>query len=102
MNNRNFFAVYIFLLLYLSLIIGFYFGEDALGGASGDYYSSFHASAKFNDNFIITFLNYNELGPRHSPVFYFFRSFLFILDENIQKIFFIDLFLLIPFFLQST
>ena len=83
MNNRNFYAVYIFLLLYLSLIIGFYFGEDALGGASSDYYGHFHVSAKFNDNFIITFLNYNELGLRHSPVFYFFRSFLFLLDENI-------------------
>ena len=72
MNNRNIFAVYIFSLLYLSLIIGFYFGEDALGGASTDYYIHFDISAKFNNNFIITFLHYNELGPRHSPVFFFF------------------------------
>jgi len=102
MNNRNFFALYIFLLLYLSLIIGFYFGEDALGGALGDYHSSFFVSTEFNDNFIITFLNYNELGHRHSPVFYFFRSSLFFLNENIQKLFFLHLFLLIPFYFYKT
>ena len=102
MSNRNFFAVYIFLLLYLSLIIAFYFGEDALGGALSDYYGHFYISTKFNDNFIITFLNYNELGHRHSPVFYFFRSLLFFLDENIQKLFFLHLFLLIPFFFYKA
>ena len=40
--------------LYLSLIMGFYFGEDSLGGAFNDFVSHSHIAERFRDNFIYT------------------------------------------------
>ena len=88
--------------LYLSLIIGFYFGEDSLGGAYNDFVSHSHIAERFRDNFIFTLLNYDDLGHRHSPIFYIFKSFVLILGETNQKIFFLHLYLLIPFFFYKS
>lgn len=84
--------------IYLSLIVGFYFGEDSLGGAFNDFISHSHIAEKFRDNIIYTLFNYDDLGHRHSPIFYIFKSFVLVLGETNQRIFFLHLYLLIPFF----
>ena len=98
---KNNVIVFLFF-LYLSLIIGFYFGEDSLGGAFYDFVSHSHIAEKFRDNFIYTLLNYDDLGHRHSPIFYIFKSFVLVLGETNQKIFFLHLYLLIPFFFYKS
>ena len=89
------------ILLYSSLLFGFYFNEDSLGGAFKDFLSHSHISDKFRNNFITTLINYDELGHRHSPVFYIFKSLLF---ENIlyMRLFFLHIFLLIPYFFYKS
>ena len=81
--------VIVFLIfLYLSLIIGFYFGEDSLGGAFNDFESHSHIAERFRVNFIYTLLNYDDLGHRHSPIFYILKSFVLQAAFKIIKKFF--------------
>ena len=61
-----------------------------------DYHSLFY-QLKNLEKIFFTLINYDELGHRHSPIFYMFRA-LISENENIQKIFFLHLFLLIPLF----
>ena len=88
-------------LLYLSLLFGFYFGEDSLGGAFGDYQSHSHISEKFTNNFLGTLLNYDQLGHRHSPIFYIIKSFL-INDEIFKRLIFLHFYILIPLFFYKS
>ena len=64
----------IIILIYFSLLFGFFYGEDSIGGAFNDYYGLAHVSEKFKLNFFYTFMNYDELGHRQSPIFYIFKS----------------------------
>ena len=67
-----------FLLLYLTVLIGFYFDEDNLGGAILDSTIHFRFSEEFNKNFSHTFQNFGypekNLSTRNSPVFWIFLS----------------------------
>ena len=91
--------IFIFLTFtYLSLLVGFYFGEDVLGGALNDYTSHFHIASKFKENFLFTLYNYDDLNHRHSPIFYIIKSVVLIFGETGQRIFFLHLYLLIPLF----
>ena len=95
--------LFIFLfIIYLSLIAGFYLEEDSLGGAFADYVSLNHLAERFNENFIFTLLNYDLFGHRHSPIFFILKSFLINFGENIQKIIFLHIYLLIPFFFYKS
>ena len=71
MNTNHFsnhkFEILLFLLLYFSLIVGFAYDENALGGSMGDYLNQKTIGAKFASNFYETFLNYNKGTTRHSP-----------------------------------
>ena len=96
MLSKNYTNIFI-LLLYLSLLFGLYNGEDLIGGAYDDYKGQFYISDKFRSDFLNTLLNYNELGHRHSPIFFIFRSFISEI-EIIQRLFFLHLYLLIPMF----
>ena len=49
------------------------------------------------DQGLNTLLSYNQLGHRHSPIFYILRSFISEI-EIIQRLFFLHLYLLIPVF----
>ena len=62
------------ILIYFSLLLGFFFNEDSLGGALADYNSHAHIAEKFKSNFLYTLLNYDNLGHRHSPIFYIVKS----------------------------
>ena len=61
-------------LIYFSLLFGFFYGEDSIGGALNDYKSHSHIAEKFKSNFFYTLLSYDELGHRHSPIFYILKS----------------------------
>jgi hypothetical protein len=91
--------IFIFiLLLYFSLIAGFYCGEDSLGAANSDYQSLKHLNEKFNNNFLFNLLNYNDLGHRQSPFFFILSSITFDFGELGQRLFVLHIYLLIPIY----
>lgn len=67
LKNKNLFITFI-LLLSFSLFLGFYFNEDTTGGAYQDYLVHDEISTKFATNFLETFLNFDQLKTRHSPI----------------------------------
>ena len=76
--NNNYYLLF-FLSLYLTVLLGFYFDEDNLGGAMFDATLHFKTSEEFNKNFLYTFENFGEssgLTTRNSPVFWIFLSIL--------------------------
>ena len=69
--------ILIFITLYISLIVGFYFDENLNYGAKPDWYNS--DLPVINDlsvNLKETLLNYEVYGHRHSPVYLIFLGFL--------------------------
>jgi hypothetical protein len=78
--NSNYQYLIIFLIFYLTVLLGFYFNEDNLGGAAHDSIYHFKIVEKFNENFYETFSNFGThelgLGTRNSPVFWVFMSML--------------------------
>ena len=82
LNNVSF-----FLFLYLTLIIGFFFGENLNYGSYGDWVGGNREPIKdFSNNFTYTFLNFDSYGHRHSPVYLIFLSFFFDLGLNLNQI----------------
>ena len=68
---------YIFILSYLFLLFGFYIGEDLNGNASEDYIGQFPIILEFNNSYVKSFLNYDNLeqgNSRQSPIFFFLLS----------------------------
>ena len=66
LNNTN--KIGIFLILYITLIIGFYLGENSSGGAYPDFVMRMGLIDNFKKDFTETFLNYHNLPDRHSPL----------------------------------
>ena len=68
----------IFCLFYISILIGFYFNEDSLGGAEGDFNYHYKISLAFSKNFFETFNGFGTqeaaMGTRNSPVFWIILS----------------------------
>ena len=76
-QNLRFNNLYLFILFYISLIIGFYLGEDLNFGASGDWYQTdFRVIKDLASDLKNTLLNYESYGHRHSPVYLIFLSLL--------------------------
>ena len=77
-SNINNQYIFIFFILYLTVLLGIYFNEDNLGGATHDSIYHFKIVQKFNENFFYTFSNFGKhelgLGTRNSPVFWAFMS----------------------------
>ena len=96
---NNLILILIFILLYLSLIIGFYFNEDSTGGAFLDYRGQKGVSKAFAINFKDTFLNYDNFATRHSPVLIIFLSFFekINLSDNLIRIIHLHILLVLPF-----
>ena len=79
--NYNFFKTYnvilIFIILYISLISGFYLNENLNFGAKPDWYTGdIPVINELSINFKDTFLNYDNYGHRHSPVYLIFLGLL--------------------------
>ena len=92
----------IIILIYFTLVFGFFYGEDTIGGAFNDYNSHAHIAEKFKSNFFYTLINYDDLGHRHSPIFYIIKSIFLNFGDLGQKIIFLHLFLLIPLFFYKS
>ena len=84
-NNTN--KTLIAIALYLSLLIGFYFGENTSGGAYDDFILlRVPLIEGFKNNFTETFLNYDDFGDRHSPLLMMMISILSILGIDLDII----------------
>ena len=78
--SNNKFINLVFLIFYSTIIIGFLYNEDSLGGAKGDYLYHLAISNNFSSNFFNTWdgFGYGETGlqTRNSPVFWIIISLL--------------------------
>ena len=92
MDNSN--KTLFFIFLYISLLIGFYFGENSSGGAYPDFKMRIELIENFKNNFSATFFNYNNYDDRHSPTLIMIISYLNILGLDLDIIRFIHLNLL--------
>ena len=75
-SSRNIFIIY--LILYLSLLIGFYFNEDSVGGYFSDFTYHTNVVASFKKDFLYALLHYDEIDFKtgHSPIYIIFFVFL--------------------------
>ena len=81
-----------FFILYISLILGFYFGENLNIGSKLDWQiTNFPVISDFSEIFYITFLNYDSYNHRHSPLYLIFLSFFSKIGINFDFIRFIHL-----------
>ena len=85
MNFKNYKKIFlnkniIFIIFYLTILVGFYFDEDSLGGAKHDFLNLYLIVERFNINFIETLKNFGnpdfDLPTRNSPIFWIIFSFL--------------------------
>jgi len=76
-QDNNFFnkEIVFFLILYLSLLVSFIFGENSTGGAFIDYSANKSTIQAFAYEFSKTFYGYESASTRHSPILYIFLSF---------------------------
>ena len=81
-NNR------IYIILYISVLIGFYFNEDVLGGSRNDYLYHLQFVELFSNNLIygLNVYGYDGYLARNSPLFYIIISFFskFLALENLR------------------
>jgi hypothetical protein len=89
-------SVSLFLFFYLTLLIGFFFGENLNYGSYGDWLGGNREPIKdFSNNFTYTFLNFDSYGHRHSPVYLIFLSLFLDLGLDLNQIRFVHLHLCI-------
>ncbi len=76
-QNLKFNIIYLFILFYISLVVGFYLGEDLNFGATEDWLrTDFPVIKDLSLDLKNTLLNYESYGHRHSPVYLIFLSLL--------------------------
>ncbi len=97
-NSRNIYIVY--LLLYFSLLVGFYFNEDFALGNISDYYGGKQFVSFFEKDFVKTLLNFDKFTTSHSPIYYIFVLFLekISFNETVLRLINLHTSLLIPIF----
>jgi hypothetical protein len=102
-NIVNFLDKYLLLILYFSLIIGFFLNENTLGGSLSDYQSQKIISKKFSENFFSTFLNYDKEPHRHSPLLVIILAIFekFNINDVIIRLINLHFLLLIIFFFKK-
>ena len=80
-------SISFFLFFYLTLIIGFFYGENLNYGSYNDWVSGNHQIIKdFANNFTYTLLNFDSYGHRHSPVYLIFLSLFIDLGLDFQQV----------------
>ena len=97
-NSRNIYIIYLF--LYFSLLVGFYFNEDFGVGYISDYTQHKLYIALFDTDFINTLLNFDKFTTSHSPIYYIFFLFLekISFNETFSRLINLHVSLLIPYF----
>ena len=96
-NSRNISIIYLF--LYISLLLGFYFNEDFALGYKSDYLN--YRSHLFEKDFLHSLLNFKVAGIP-VPIYLVLLSFLekISFNEVFTRLIALHFFLLIPFFLH--
>jgi len=94
-NSRNISIIYIF--LYISLLLGFYFNEDFALGYESDYFN--YRNFLFEKDFLHSFINFDFEGLP-SPIYLVLFSFLekISFNEIFTRLIVLHFSLLIPFF----
>jgi len=88
--------IFLLLFLYITLIIGFIYGENLNYGSYGDWVGANLRPVKdFSNDFTYTFLNYDSYGHRHSPIYLIFLSLFLDLGLDIDQVRFFHLHLCI-------
>ena len=97
-NSRNIYIIYLF--LYFSLLVGFYFNEDFGLGYITDYSVLKLYVPLFEKDFVKTLLNFDKLGTSHSPIYYIIVLFLekISFSETFARLINLHVSLLIPYF----
>jgi len=90
----NFIGIYLFFLS--TLFFGLYFNEDFAGGAKYDFLIHKVAVEAFINNFNYAFLNYDQFGNDHSPIYILFLSLLIENNEMLGRIIYILISSLLP------
>ena len=102
-NLVNLLDKYLLLILYFSLIVGFFLNENTLGGSLSDYQNQKIISKKFSENFFSTFLNYDKEPHRHSPLLVIILAIFekFNINDIIIRLINLHFLLLIIFFFKK-
>ncbi len=98
-NNFSLFTFISIIILYFSLLIGFYYNENSTGGAFNDYYTHKEISKNFANNFLNTLLNFDKTSTRHSPVLLILFSFFekFEINDHVIRLINLHICLVLPF-----
>ena len=102
-RSRNIYILYLF--LYLSLLVGFYFNEDFALGYKSDYVNYRYFISLFEKDYVNSLLNFDELfGGFPSPVYIIFFSLLrkISFNDTVLRLIVLHLSLLIPFFFYQS
>ena len=86
------------IILIISLIFSYYFGEDTLGGAKHDYLHQVKFILSFSENFFYTFQNFGigELQARNSPIFSIGAAFLINLGLDLELFRYLNCLIILP------
>lgn len=98
-RKKSFTYILVFLSFYISLLLGFLFGEDSAGGAITDYNVHLNVREFFLNNTLYGLRNYLDvtgIGGGHSPVFIIFLKYLLLPSEMLGRFIFLNLCVLIP------
>jgi hypothetical protein len=100
LKKFGYLTIFLIIILYLSLILGFYFNENTSGGALFDYQNQKLISERFANNFFYTLLNFNKEPTRHSPILIIILSLLekYKISDHIIRLINLHFLILIIFF----
>jgi len=89
---------FFFLILSLSLLVGFYFNEDVSGGSTVDFYNTWNYVLALKENFFIGWVE-DAHWSLHFPLHYIILSKLnfIITDRYLLRLFFCIVSILVPF-----
>lgn len=82
--NENKYKITFYFILYISLIIGFFFSENLIGGAEYDYKIILKATEDFSKNLSRTYNNFEKYEISHFPFYYMFLSLILKITDSIS------------------
>ena len=97
-NRAEYQLIFLLIFLYISVLLGFILNENSSGGAFLDYVNQKQITGFFANNFLFTFLNYDDYTTRHSPVLLIALSFFerVQLDDYLIRLIYFHICLILP------
>ena len=97
-NRIEYQIIFLLIFLYISVLLGFILSENSSGGAFLDYVNQKQITGFFANNFLFTFLNYDDYTTRHSPVLLIALSFFerVQLDDYLIRLIYFHICLILP------